>query len=201
MRIIDISNEILSSEVYPGDPVPKLVSVKSFDNGDAYNLKAVYTGLHCGTHIDAPLHFFNDGEAIDKMNPERFIGPCTVIKTPSGILTGADIERIFPRTCERVLLKGNGRTYLHESAASEIAYRGCKLLGIDGLSIEKVGSTGAAHRALLSQSVALLEGLNLREVDEGVYFLIAPPIKIARGEAAPARAMLICDYLFWGGNK
>lgn len=201
MRIIDISNELLGAEVYPGDPEPKLKKVKSLALGDGYNLSSLFTGLHNGTHIDSPLHFFDDGYSVDKMPPDRFIGPCTVIETPSGIITGADVENIFPRTCERVLLKGKGRTFLHESAASEIAYRGCKLLGIDGISIEKQGSDGSAHRALLTEGIAILEGLNLSEVNEGVYFLIAPPIKIEGGEAAPARALLICDYLFWGGNK
>ena len=61
MKIIDISNDLLTAEVYAGDPVPELHTLKSLENGDRYNLNALYAGLHNGTHIDAPLHFLDGG--------------------------------------------------------------------------------------------------------------------------------------------
>ena len=41
MRIIDISNDILSAEVYEGDPVPELINLASLKNGDRYNLSCL----------------------------------------------------------------------------------------------------------------------------------------------------------------
>ena len=74
MRIIDISNDVLSAEVYEGDPVPELISLASLKNGDRYNLNAVNMGLHNGTHMDAPLHFIDGADGIDKVKPDAFIG-------------------------------------------------------------------------------------------------------------------------------
>ena len=201
VEIIDISREILTSEVYPGDPAAKLDSIKKIRNGDDCNLSRISACLHNGTHVDAPLHFFEDGDSIDCLDPEIFIGPCTVIETPAGLLTGADVEKLFPRVCDRILLKGKGRTFLHPSAASEIAFRGCKLLGIDAPSIEKTDSDGSAHRYLLGEGVALLEGLDLTEAREGDYFLAAQPILIGGAEAAMCRALLIKDHIFWSGSR
>ena len=201
IEIIDISREILTSEVYPGDPEARLQAIKAIRRGDDYNLNCLVTGLHNGTHIDAPLHFFDDGDSVDCLDPEIFIGPCTVIETPAGLLTGADVEKLFPRICDRVLLKGKGRTFLHPSAASEIAFRGCKLLGTDAQSIEKTDSDGSAHRFLLGEGVVLLEGLDLSEAREGDYFLTAQPLLIGGAEAAMCRALLIKDHIFWSGSR
>jgi arylformamidase len=98
------------------------------------------------------------------------------------------------------LLKSGGKAFLHESAATVLAYYGCKLVGTDGLSVEPSNGTGETHKALLSANVAILEGLNLAEVPGGEYFLIAPPVKIGGGEAAFTRAVLISDYIFWSGK-
>lgn len=201
IEIIDISREMLTCDVYPGDPSARVERVKSIRNGDGYNLGKLTAGLHNGTHVDAPLHFFDDGDSIDRLDLEVFIGPCTVIETPAGLLTGADVDRLFPRVCDRVLLKGKGRTFIHPSAASEIAFRGCRLLGTDALSIEKTDSDGSAHRFLLGENVALLEGLNLSDVKEGEYFLCAQPVLIGDAEAAMCRAVLIKDHIFWSGSR
>jgi arylformamidase len=201
IEIIDISRDMLSCEVYPGDPEAKLRTFKSISYGDGYNLNKLETGLHNGTHVDAPLHFFDDGDSIESLDLETFIGPCAVIETPPGILTGAMVEKLFPRVCDRVLLKGKGRTFLHSSAASEIAFRGCKLLGIDSPSIEKVDSDGSAHRFLLGEGVALLEGLDLTNAREGEYFLAAQPVYIGGAEAAMCRAVLIKGHIFWSGSR
>ena len=201
VEIIDISRGVITTEVFPGDPGAYLQKVKSVKDSDGYNLSKLTTGLHNGTHVDAPLHFFDDGDSVDLLDLDRFIGPCTVIETPAGMLTGADVDKLFPRTCERVILKGKGRTFLHPSAASEIAFRGCKLLGIDSISIEKVGSDGSSHRALLGENVAILEGLNLEDVREGEYFISAQPVLIEGAEAAFCRAVLIKDHIFWSGSR
>lgn len=201
IEIIDISRDILSCEVYPGDPEANLERYKKISDGDGFNLGYLKTGLHNGTHVDAPLHFFDDGDSVDCLPLDAFIGPCTVIETPAGLLTGADVDKLFPRVCDRVLLKGKGRTFIHPSAATEISFRGCRLLGIDSLSIEPIDSDGSAHRFLLGENVALLEGLDLSEVREGEYFLCAQPILIEGAEAAMCRAVLIKDHIFWSGSR
>lgn len=201
MKIIDISRDVMTAEVFEGDPKPMLKKVKTMDEGADYNLSAVLMCAHNGTHIDAPLHFLPDGDDIAAVPPEAFFGPCVVVEVPEGIITGAYIEEYFPRNAKRVLIKSNGKAFLHETASSELSYMGVCLVGTDGLTIEPEGSDGRSHRMLLSQGVAILENLNLEEADAGNYFLSAAPVKISGAEAAPARALLVSDFIFWSGDN
>ncbi len=201
MKIFDISKDILSSEVYPGDPEPKINQIADMNKGADYNLSEISMCLHNGTHIDAPLHFLDDGGDISSVDPTSFIGPCVVIEVPEGIITGAIVERYFPRNTKRILIKSNGKAFLHETAATELAVIGCYLVGTDASSIEAAESNGRTHRSLLMDNIAVLEGLDLKGVQEGDYFLIAPPLKINGAEAAPCRALLVSDYIFWSGDK
>lgn len=200
MKILDISNDLLTAEVYEGDPVPDLRPLNALENGDYYNLNALYAGLHNGTHMDAPLHFLDGAMDIASVPLETCVGPCRVLEVSPGIITGELVENAFPRGVERLLLKSGGRAFVHESAAEAMAYYGCKLVGTDGLTVEPPQSTGAVHRAFFYENVVLLEGLNLTEAKNGEYFLIAPPVKIGGAEAAFTRAILISDYIFWSGK-
>lgn len=200
MQIIDISRDIMTTEIYPGDPVPKMQLINRMDMGDECNLTAIYTGLHCGTHIDAPLHFLEDGAEINRFPLELFVGDCTVIEVPAGPITGEYVENKFPRSKPRLLVKSSGEAWFMESAAFSAVENGVKLLGTDALSVGTSGAQGGTHRAFLGADVALLEGLDLSEVEPGDYFLVAQPLKIKGAEASLTRAILIKDYIFWSGR-
>ena len=198
MNIIDISRDIITAEVYPGDPEPRVQSFQKIEKGDECNLNALYMCLHNGTHIDAPNHFIEDGATVETLELERFIGECTVIEVPEGAIHGAFIDRYIPTDCERLIIKGNGKAYFSDSGAFALASLGLKLVGTDANSVGTQGAQVAPHRAFLGNDIPLLEGLNLEDVVPGKYFLIAPPLKIGGVEATPTRALLISDYLFWG---
>lgn len=201
MEIIDISKDILKTPVYPGDPEGYVDPVKSIRAGDRCNLNGFYTCLHTATHIDAPLHFIDGGAAIDKFPVEYFIGECLVVEAPPGPVTGAYAEEHFPfKGCERLLIKGDGLSYLMESSAYYIVDSSIKLIGTDAPSIGNHGSNDVIHRALLSENIPIIEGLDLSDVEPGRYFLMAQPLKISGVEAAPCRAVLIKDHLFWTGS-
>ena len=175
--------------------------VQSIRAGDRCNLNGFYTCLHTATHIDAPLHFLDGGKSIDNFLPELFIGECLVVEAPPGPITGAYAEEHFPfNGCERLLIKGNGLSYLMESSAYYIADSSIKVIGTDAPSIGNHGSNDVIHRALLSQDIPIIEGLDLSEVEPGRYFLMAQPLKISGVEAAPCRAVLVKNYLFWSGE-
>ena len=116
MIIHDISRDTLTTPVYEGDPETEVTAVRSMENGDEYNLSAVSMCVHAGTHIDAPLHFWEEGSPVDDMRLNTFYGKCTVISV-EGILTGNDMERLLPYCKRRVLFHGNGKTFLSHSAA------------------------------------------------------------------------------------
>lgn len=201
MQIIDISKDIATCEIYPGDPEVRLDIISNLADGDSCNLSAIYTGLHNGTHADAPLHFIRDGETIDNADLNVYIGECHVIEAPAGPITGEFVNKHFPEKAKRVLVKSDGKAWFMESAAEEIAFSGVGLIGTDGLSVGTHGSQTETHVAFLRENVAILENLDLSNVKEGRYFLLAQPLKISGVEAAPVRAVLLGDMIFWSGTK
>jgi arylformamidase len=82
-------------------------------------------------------------------------------------------------------------THLTEGGARYLVDQGVKVVGIDYLSVEQFKKPGApAHRALLSQGVIIIEGLNLSEAEPGMYELYCLPLRITGGDGAPARVIL-----------
>ena len=192
MKIIDISRDLFSAQPYPGDPAPKRDVVRRMDMGDEYNLSGFYACCHSATHLDAPLHFIDGGDSIDKVDLSRCLGPCIVAEA-DGLLTGADIDRLPPMEETRILLKGNGKAFLSQSAAFALAQAGFLLVGTDAQSIGAVGAEADPHRELLGAGIPILEGLDLSGVEPGAYRLCALPLHLSGAEAAPVRAVLLSD--------
>lgn len=190
MKFYDISRELFSADVYPGDPVPWSERIRRIDTGDDYNLSAFFTGSHSGTHLDAPRHFLEDGDTIDRIPPEFLIGPCTVV-TVEGIVTGAQIEELLPRCQKRILFHGDGQAFLDRSAAFVLADSGALLVGTDAISIGSEAEERSVHLELLGADIPILEGAVLDGVPDGDYLLITLPLKLRGLEASPCRAMLL----------
>ena len=197
MKLIDISRKFFQTEVYPGDPEPEVEQICKIGENSECNLTAVHACSHTATHADAPLHFIADGKTIEEMPLDAYIGPCKVIKVPAGVITGEYVDKYFPDDCERLLIKGDGKAFFMDSSAQELAERNLKLIGTDSLSVGCKGNQTGPHRAFLGGGVAVIEGLDLSKVEEGNYFLFAPPVLYDGLEGAPLRAVLIEDYVFW----
>ena len=192
MKVIDISRELFSTPVYPGDPEPRRELVRRMELGDSYNLSGFYTGCHSATHVDAPRHFIDDGKTVDELDLSRFMGRCTVVSA-HGIVTGADIDRIMPY-CEKIrLFKGGGEAYLSTSAAFALAAAGVTLVGTDAWSIGAPHEEAGPHVELLGADIPILEGLCLSHVKEGTYTLVAFPLYLKGAEASPLRAVLLAE--------
>jgi arylformamidase len=74
--------------------------------------------------------------------------------------------------------------YLHEKKVI--------LVGIDTASIDPARSKDIeSHSATRRFNIAVLEGIVLGHVQEGIYTLIALPLKIKDGDASPVRAVLL----------
>ncbi len=189
MIIHDISRDTITSPVFDGDPKTEAEFIKSIDSGDSYNLSAVSMSAHAGTHIDAPLHFCPDGEAIDNIRLNTFYGKCTVISI-DGILTGEDMERLLPYCKKRILFHGEGNTFVSQSAAIVLAESRVVLVGTDAPSIAPSFDEERPHLTLARKGIVVLESLNLSEIDDGEYDLCAFPVKLGGLEAAPCRAIL-----------
>lgn len=190
MIIHDISRDTLTAPVYEGDPDTVVTQLQSLDNGDGCNLSAISMSVHAGTHIDAPLHFCEDGASIEQLWLSKFYGKCTVISV-TGILTGDDMERLLPYCKRRILFHGEGETYLSHSAAIVLADSHVVLVGTDADSIAPPFDEARPHRELARAGIAVLENLNLSAIDDGEYELCAFPVKLGGLEAAPCRAILL----------
>ena len=193
MRIIDISQEILSCNVYPGDPSPSGERIMSIEQGDVCNLSVFSMCAHNGTHIDAPSHFIKDGKSIDSIPCDCTVGYCYVARH-EGDVTAADAELILKKATakgagERILIAGDAT--VTEESAKIFAGAGLKLLGNEGQTVGPVDAPMKVHQILLGADVVLLEGIILQNVLEGRYFLSAIPLNFKGFDGAPCRAYLI----------
>lgn len=193
--IIDISQEILSCQVYPGDTAPSAEKVMDMSKGDLYNLTNFSMCAHNGTHIDAPRHFIKNGKTVDMLPLSSFVGECFVVHH-NGLMSDADAAEILAQAKkadapQRILIAGG--SIVTQQAAQVFADSGILLLGVESQSVGPVEAPMEVHKTLLSQEIVLLEGLVLKKVKQGRYFLSAQPVNIAGAEGAPCRAILIGD--------
>ena len=191
--IIDISQEVFSCKVFPGDPAPTAQRMLSIGKGDICNLTAFSMCAHNGTHVDAPFHFLADGNTIEKIDLDSFVGDCYVARH-EGNVTADDAADILEkaRTAgapERILIAGKA-TVMTE-AAQVFAKAKIKLIGNESQTVGPEDAPKEVHLILLGASIVLLEGIVLTDVAEGKYFLSAAPLNLAGCDGAPCRAFLV----------
>ena len=195
MKIYDISQEVFSCKVFPGDPYPKKTVLSSMENGDLYNLTEFSMCAHNGTHIDAPFHFVKDGKTVDKINLDSLVGMVYVAEH-RGVVSGDDAKRIIfkaktqsSEAAIRILIKGEAE--ISAEAAKVFAESKILLFGNESQTVGPESAPMEVHRTLLGADVILLEGIRLADVSEGVYFLNAAPLNLSGADGSPCRAILI----------
>lgn len=190
MKIYDISQEVFSCGIYPGDPEPEKQTLYSTEDGDLYNLTSFAMCAHNGTHIDAPFHFLHKGKTVDQMDLSCFVGECYVARH-EGDVGAEDAKQILLKAhgAQRILIAG--KATVTAEAAEVFAAGKIRLLGNEGQTVGPEDAPMQVHLILLKQGIALLEGIVLDAVPEGRYFLSAAPLNLGGCEGAPCRAYLI----------
>ena len=193
MKVYDISQEVLSCKVFPGDPAPKATVIMSMKDGDACNLSTFYMCSHNGTHIDAPAHFYIDGKTVDQIPIDAFVGFCFVARH-EGILSANDAEQIMKKAtnvdaADRILIAG--KATVTEDAANVFAKSKIKLIGNESQTVGPEDAPARTHEILLEREIILLEGIRLDGIEEGKYLLSAAPLNLGGLEGSPCRAILI----------
>ena len=204
MRIIDISMTISGDmPVYKNAPAKRPVhTVARSIPPDSINESSLSFNLHTGTHLDSPFHMIEDGWATEFLPLERLITPCRVLDLThvEEKITRGDLIDLGIRKGDFLLLKTSNSAhdgwrdsfvYLDKSGAEYLAAVGISGVGTDALGIERAQPGHETHIALLENEIIILEGLRLKDVDAGRYLLIALPVKIARADGAPTRAVLV----------
>jgi arylformamidase len=205
MKLIDVSlplDEHLPA--YPGNTPFGLEPIKRVARGDSSSVSSMHSSLHAGTHVDAPCHMFDGAPGAETLPLEMLVGRARVIEVTSRRTVSAEDLQSFDLTEDiRLLIKTHnsqlwGSSEFHpdyvgisEGAARHLVASGIKVLGVDYLSVEQFKTPGApAHHALLGAGVIVIEGLDLREVEPGIYELFCLPLRVVGGDGAPARVIL-----------
>ena len=201
--LYDISPTVSAdAPLFPGDAPYALRWTARLGPGCPVNLSALSLSPHIGAHADAPLHYADEGAAIDAVDLAPYLGPCRVIHAIGcgPLITVAHLQhaaqdlpaRVLVRTCERADTTWNPAFSAYDPQALVwLAERGVRLVGLDTPSVDPADSkTLDAHQVLLRHHLRVLENLVLDAVPEGDYELIALPLKLAGACASPVRAVL-----------
>jgi len=205
MKLIDVSVPLDGNlPTYPGNVPFSVEPTKRIASGDSSNVSALHMSAHTGTHVDAPRHFFDNGAGVDALPLEMLLGRTRVIEMTSRRGIGPDeLSSVDLSEEVRVLIKTHnsrlwgsavfqpGYVGVTEAGARHLLGHGIKVLGVDYLSVEEFKKPGApAHHVLLGGGTIVIEGLNLRDVEPGVYEMYCLPLRIVGADGAPARVVL-----------
>ena len=215
MKIWDISRT-LSDDLaeWPGDEPFHFRLTRTLAESQSVNLGAISMSVHNGTHADAQFHFDGNGESIEKVPLEIYLGRAVVVDLTGTFSQSKEkhliiIEDLQPHAEEiaetsRLLIKtgrwNNSAVFpdripvIAADIAAWLQKNGVKLLGLDLPSVDEIDSKSLQnHHALSRAGIAIVESLDLSRVGSGVYNLAALPLKSARGDGAPLRAVLWRD--------
>ena len=205
MKLIDVSVPLDARlPTYPGNTPFSLEPVKRIARGDSSNVSTLHMSAHTGTHVDAPRHFFDDGPGTEALPLDMLIGRTRVIEVASRTgVSAEDLSGVDLSAAVRLLIKTRNsflwrvpdfqRDYVGvtESGANHLVAHGVKVVGVDYLSVEQFKKAGApAHHVLLGAGTIVIEGLDLRDVDPGVYDMYCLPLRVVGSDGAPARVVL-----------
>jgi arylformamidase len=190
--------------VWPGDTPFSYEILASRRSGSSVNLTTLHLSAHTGTHADAAWHFDDDGPHPAEMPLEKYIGPTHVqsIKRTSGGITPAEVAGLDFSRVKRILFHSPVSSladdqwpdpfpYLSVPLIDALANQGVVLIGLDSPSVDAQDSKDLpCHHRLRACGIVNLESLALREVPDGVYELIALPLRLAEVCGSPVRAIL-----------
>ncbi|WP_321430632.1 cyclase family protein [uncultured Methanolobus sp.] len=216
-KVRDITTGISTkTPVYEGDPFPVFEKISSIEK-DGFVVTKMSIGTHTGTHIDAPSHLYEGGRSVAEIDPGSLMGRAVLLdlSLADGPITDAELEKVYmPYSGESVdilLIKTrncsecqdrsphSGRT-LAATAGKWISENGFSVVGVDTLSVDEDASL-LNHHLFLSNGINIVEFLNLKDVQPGIYFFICLPLKLEGCDGAPARSILIEDISLFDNSS
>lgn len=207
-KMVDLSWEISdTTPIYPGDPEPRIETTHTIEK-DYYNLSGVYVGTQTGSHVDAPYHFRNDGDTIDKMEPDFFFGPAIVVrvtdKKAEEKITMEDMKPYMGKIGPGAIVlfntnwyknRGADLFYTHPFIAGDVAEwlvaQGVRFIAIDTMNADRSNGTEfpvhdlfADKRLMIGENWAYLDRIDFENV-----WIAAFPWKIQGCDGSPVRAV------------
>lgn len=219
--VIDLSHPLEQDmPVWPTHPRFFQNEIESYHRGDDSYLNQLTLGEHCGTHVDAPIHFVAGGKSIDEVDVLQLFGQALKIDMSgvpaNGTLGREGIERWEQENREiqpgdivlfysgyehRWALRPNQQPFLCDwpglsrEAAAYLVAKGIKAVGTDVMTIDAFVHDGyPAHDVFLNNEVLIIENLtNLQQLPAQFIFM-ALPLKIKHGSASPIRAIALLEH-------
>ncbi|MDF2679039.1 MAG: cyclase family protein [Brevibacillus sp.] len=200
MKMYDVTGAVFEGmTVYKNKP-EKQPRIKPVTNGYVTESR-IELDVHTGTHVDAPLHMVTDGETFETIALDKLVGNCKVLDLThvEDRITRGDLESFDIGPDDFLLFKTKNSwdeafsfefVYLAKDGAEYLASIGVRGVGTDALGIERSQEGHPTHKALFTNQVIIIEGLRLKDVPQGEYFMVAAPLKLIGTDAAPARVLL-----------
>ena len=203
-RIIDISPVISSRlAVWPGDvPFSRTVNL-AIAEGANIDLSSLTTTVHLGAHTDAPSHYAANGASIEQRDLSLYVGDVQIMSVDVSPGASIRITDLNGRVAAPRILFRTGSypdpdqfnedfCSLSPQLVEWLAGEGVRLVGIDTPSVDPCSSKDLpCHSMIAAHDMAILEGVVLDHVSDGVYTLIALPLRIEGADASPVRAVLL----------
>lgn len=202
MKYIDLSHTYVDNmPVFPGDPPMTLKQIASVPV-EGFTDHQITTGMHVGTHIDAPLHMIEGGKYISDIPVEQFSGPGVIIDArgekdiDGSLLSGVVLEKgSIVLVCTGMSLAYGTEPYVKEhpaiteSFARALVSAGVSIVGMDILNPDKEESF-PIHKLLLSHNILIIENLTNLDalVGQKDFEVFAFPMKL-QADAAPVRVV------------
>lgn len=207
-KYVDLTWDLTAdTPIYPGDPEPKIDVATTLEK-DGYNLSGVFVGTQTGTHVDAPYHFSNEGDTIDKMELDYFFGEAVVVrvtdKKAQEEITMDDMKPYLDQiTPDKIVLFNTNwykklgtdeffeHPYVSEEVAKYIVEKGVRFIGIDTINADQTGGTEFPVHDLFSEK-RLMIGENwayFDNIDFDNVVVAAFPLKIVGTDGSPVRAV------------
>ena len=205
MKVIDITPVISSRlAVFPGDQAFSQQVSMDMHHGDNLTLSSIQTTVHLGAHTGAPNHYSVSGSSMEKRSLNYYLGTAQVITIPCRMgarIASQDLANIKIQA-PRVLFKtgsfpdpnhwNSDFMSLSAELIEYLAKHQVKLVGIDTPSIDLAeDKVLQSHHAVAKYDMAILEGIVLDQVADGIYQLVALPLPIEGADASPVRAILL----------
>jgi arylformamidase len=214
MKIFDISRSLFDGLApWPGDTAFHFELKWKMAKGATVNVGAVTMGVHNGSHADAPFHFQQGADTIEQMPLEIYIGDAVVVDltekfrsdqtgqiTIADLISAAEALALAPRLLFKTGVWKDSKIFpewipvMAGDVPEWLGERKVKLVGLDLPSVDTIDAKILVnHHTLAGAGIAIVESLDLSDVEAGTYHFSALPLRISGGDAAPVRAILWRD--------
>jgi arylformamidase len=200
MKMYDVTGTVYEGMTVYKDKPEKQPKFSSVTNGYVTETR-LEIDVHTGTHIDAPRHMVVDGDTFESVPMEDLVGQSKVfdLTDVEGGISKKDLAQFDIQKGDFVILKTKNSyedvfnfefIYLAQDGAEYLSELGVRGVGIDTLGIERDQAGHPTHKTLFAKKIIIIEGLRLKEVEQGEYFMVAAPLKLTGTDGSPARVLL-----------